>query len=94
MSIVRVKGKAQITLPARIRRVLDIQEGDYLQAEVKGNKIVLTPQAVTDREPVTLSAEGERIVDEALEEVRRGMVEKYDTIEELIEALHHETPED
>lgn len=37
MLLVQVREKAQITLPSKIRKALDIKEGGYL--EVEGSKI-------------------------------------------------------
>ena len=92
MELVKVKTKAQITLPLRARQALGIEEGDYLQVTVDGNRIVLTPQMlVTKLPPVTLSEQGERMLEEALEDVRKGRVKEHDSVDSLIEELHHET---
>jgi len=39
---IKVTSKGQITLPKQVRDALMIREGDYLQAAVEENKIVLT----------------------------------------------------
>ena len=44
MPLVQVREKAQITLPNKVRKALGIKQGDYLEAEVEGNKIVLIPK--------------------------------------------------
>jgi AbrB family looped-hinge helix DNA binding protein len=91
MPIVRVKTKAQITIPLKVREMLGIQEGDYLRVEVEGNRIVLTPQTlVTKFPPVTLSEQGERMLEEALEDVRQGRIKEHESVESLIAELHHE----
>lgn len=95
MPLVKVKEKAQVTLPVTVRRALGIREGDYLKAIVEGNKIVLIPQTVITRLPaVTLSEEGDRILQEALAEVKAGKVKEHETVESLIEELHHEAHQD
>jgi len=38
----RVSTKGQVVLPAKIRRRLGIQPGDELDAEVKGDQLILT----------------------------------------------------
>lgn len=82
---------AQITLPLKVRRALGIEEGDYLQVEVQGNKIVLVPQALVTKLPrVTLSEEGQRMLEEALEDIRAGRIKEHDSVEALIAELHHE----
>jgi|LSQX01.1.fsa_nt_gb AbrB family looped-hinge helix DNA binding protein len=91
MSLVKVRTKAQITLPLKVRQALGIEEGDYLQVRVQGNTIVLVPQTlVTKLPPVSLSKEGEGMLEEALEDVRKGRVEEHDSVDSLIEELHHE----
>ncbi len=49
MSLVKVIRHGQITLPAGFRKELAIHEGDYLQAEIQKDCIVLRPQVVLDR---------------------------------------------
>jgi AbrB family looped-hinge helix DNA binding protein len=91
MSLVRVKTKAQITLPLGIRQALGIEEGDYLQVAVQGNKVVLTPQALLAKlPPVTLSSEGEAMLQEALADVREGRVRAHNSVDDLIDDLHDE----
>jgi len=54
MPLVQVREKAQITIPSKIRKALDIKEGDYLEVEVEDNKIVFVPKVLIDKaEPVT-----------------------------------------
>jgi AbrB family looped-hinge helix DNA binding protein len=103
MSLVRIKDKAQITLPVEVRRRLGVGTGDYVKIEMRGGEAVITPQSVLDRLPTfELSEEGERMLEEALDDVRAGRVKSYDSVEALIEDLHrgvweegdHESEED
>jgi len=89
MPLVQVREKAQITIPSKIRKALGIKEGDYLEVEAEGNKIVLIPKILIDKaEAVTLSGEGEKMLKEALEDVEKGKVKKFKNAEELIDDLH------
>jgi AbrB family looped-hinge helix DNA binding protein len=89
MSLIQVREKAQITIPSKIRKALDIKEGDYLEAEVEDNKIVFIPKVLIDKtEPVTLSKKGEEMLKEALGDVKKGRVKKFKNVEELIDDLH------
>lgn len=91
MPLVKVKDKAQITLPVKVRQALGIEQGDYLRVAVEGNKIVLTPQAlVTKLLPVSLSQQGEKMLQEAFVDIREGRTKEHDTVDSLIEELHHE----
>ena len=49
MALVKVRRAAQITLPAEVRAVLKVKEGDYLEAEVREGVLMLKPVAVVDR---------------------------------------------
>jgi AbrB family looped-hinge helix DNA binding protein len=49
MALMRVRRLAQLTLPAEVRRVLNVQEGDYLEAEVVAGGVLLKPVAVVQR---------------------------------------------
>ena len=89
MPLVQVREKAQITIPSKIRKALSIKEGDYLEAEVEDNKIVLIPKILVDKaSSVTLSEKGEEMLKEALEDVKKGRVKKFKNVEELIDNLH------
>lgn len=50
MAIIKVRERAQITLPAEIRRALKVERGDYLEAEVVEGGLMLEPVALVDRE--------------------------------------------
>jgi len=41
---------AQLTLPAEVRRALNVQEGDYLEAHIVKDGVLLKPVAVVERE--------------------------------------------
>lgn len=49
MSIVTVKPKFQVTIPAKLRRGIDLQEGDILEATLVDNGILFKPKEVVDR---------------------------------------------
>jgi AbrB family looped-hinge helix DNA binding protein len=74
-SLVRVKEKAQVTLPGKIRRKLGIGCGDYLEVEIVKNKMVFTPKILIDKEEVTLSKEGKKKIEEALKDIKENRVE-------------------
>jgi AbrB family looped-hinge helix DNA binding protein len=49
MALVRVKDRAQITLPPEIRKALGVGVGDYLETEVVEGGVLLKPVAVVER---------------------------------------------
>ncbi len=87
MPLVQVREKAQITLPSKIRKALGIKEGDYLEAEVEDNKIVLIPKILVDKaEAVTLSKKSEEMLKEALEDVKKCKVKKFKIVQERMKS--------
>ena len=49
MPLVTVKPKFQVTIPARLRRDINLHEGDVMEATVVGDGIHLRPMDVVDR---------------------------------------------
>jgi AbrB family looped-hinge helix DNA binding protein len=49
MTLMRVRRAAQLTLPAEVRQALNIQEGDYLEAQIVEGGVLLKPISVVER---------------------------------------------
>ena len=47
-NLVRVKEKFQVTIPVSLRSQLSVREGDYLEATVMDDCIVLRPKQMAD----------------------------------------------
>jgi len=50
MPIVRALRYGQVSLPEEFRKALNIKEGDLLEAELEGEKIVLTPKMLFNKD--------------------------------------------
>lgn len=50
MTLMRVRRAAQLTLPADIRQALNVKEGDYLEASITSEGVLLKPVSVVQRE--------------------------------------------
>ncbi len=50
MPFVTVKPKFQVTIPAKLRRGIDLREGDIMEATLVGNGILFRPKEVVDRD--------------------------------------------
>ena len=50
MPFVTVKPKFQVTIPAKLRRGIDLREGDIMEATLVGDGILFTPKEVVDRD--------------------------------------------
>ena len=63
MALVRMLRGGQVTLPAEVRKALNVTEGDYLDLEVTDGAVTLKPVTVVDR------AEADRQLDAILSRV-------------------------
>ena len=78
MSLVSVKNKFQIVIPAKVRKQAGIKVGDLLEAKVERGKLTFVPKAIVDRG-----------IAESLEDYKKGRVYgPFDTAEEMIASLH------
>ena len=50
MPLVTVKSKFQVTIPARLRKGIDLREGDIMEATLMGDGILFRPKQVVDRD--------------------------------------------
>ena len=50
MALLKLKRHAQITIPAELRKQFNLEEGDYLEAEVTDSGILLKPVSIIERE--------------------------------------------
>lgn len=49
MSLVTVKPRFQVTIPVKLRRGINLREGDIMEATVVGDGILFRPMDVVDR---------------------------------------------
>ena len=50
MPLVTVKPKFQVTIPAKLRRGINLHEGDIMEATIVGQGILFRPMDVVDRD--------------------------------------------
>ena len=72
-TLIRIKEKAQITLPSKMRKQLGIDCGDILEIKIENRKIILIPKIMVDRE-ITLSEKGNKKIEEALVDIKEGKI--------------------
>ena len=88
MSLIQVREKAQITIPSKIRKELGIKKGDYLEIAKEDDRIVIIPKILIEKVSVNLSAKGEEMLKEAIDDVKKGKVKIHDNVTHLINDLH------
>jgi len=88
MSLIQVREKAQITIPSKIRKELGIKKGDYLEIVKEDDRIVIIPKILIEKASVNLSAKGEEMLNEAIDDIKKGKVKIHDNVTRLINDLH------
>jgi len=87
--LIQVRRKAQLTLPLSVRRKLGIEEGDFMDVEVRDNEIVLKLKKLVDKDQAWFWTkrwqEGERDVDE---DYKAGRFYEFKDADSAIAALH------
>ena len=73
--LLSLKKRHTLTIPKSIREKLDVKEGEYIEAEIKGHSLVLTPVKVIRKDQEYFWTrewqEGER---EADEDIKAGRI--------------------
>jgi AbrB family looped-hinge helix DNA binding protein len=72
-TLVRLRRSSQITLPLDIREAAKIHDGDYLEASVTEDGILLRPVTVRARHP---SRSDEALIQSVVNEVRRDYAQE------------------
>jgi len=89
--LLTVRKNAQITLPAGIRRKAHVEEGDILEAEVRGDEIILKPKKLIDKSQAWYwTKEWQEAERQADEDIAAGRVKEFDSAEELIKDLNQD----
>ena len=77
MSAVRVGVSRQVAIPKKLHDQLGLTAGDYLEIEIQGGKLILTPKQLVDKR-----------LEEAEEDVRHGRVlGPFSTAKQAMKAL-------
>ena len=86
--LIQVRKKAQVTLPNSVREALNIEEGDFLDVQVRDGELVLRVKKLVDKEQAWFWTrrwqEGER---EAEADIQAGRVHKFGNAKEAINFL-------
>jgi AbrB family looped-hinge helix DNA binding protein len=84
MPVSKLGQRRQVVIPKDICEELGLEEGDYVEVERQGNKLVLTPKRLVEKHP-----EIDRRLAEAEEDIREGHVSgPFATVDQLKRHLH------
>ena len=87
--LTKVTRHGQVTLPAAIRRLLHIEEGDYVEMRVAEDSVVLTPKKLIDKSQAYYwTPEWQAAEQEADEDIAAGRIHQIDNVEDAIAHLH------
>ena len=90
--LTKVTRNGQITLPASVRRMTNIEEGDYIAVSVEGDTILLTPKWLIDKNQAYFwTEEWQRGENAATEDIRDGRTSEFTEVEDLIASLEAES---
>jgi AbrB family looped-hinge helix DNA binding protein len=88
MTLTRVRGKGQITLPDGVRRAARLSEGDYLDIRVEQGAIVMRPKKLIDADQAWFwTDEWQRGEREASNDIAAGRTRGSTTAGDFIESL-------
>lgn len=73
-ALVKVMQRRQVVIPKELFDMLNLNEGDYLEAQLNDGRIIYTPKQVIDRDNWYWSKEGQAAIAESLEDVAMGRV--------------------
>ncbi len=89
--LTKVTRNGQITLPASVRRMTNLEQGDYIAVSVEGDTILLTPKRLIDKSQAYFwTEEWQRGEIEATEDIRAGRTSEFADVEDLIASLEGE----
>ena len=77
MSLIKVTRNGQVTLPAELRKALQVKEDDYMAAETRDSGVFLKPISVIDQ------VEADRRLVEILSRVKYTGPEPVPSVDEL-----------
>jgi AbrB family looped-hinge helix DNA binding protein len=86
---VQVRKKAQVTLPQSVRQELGIEEGDFLDIQVRNGEIVLKAKKLVDKEQSWFWTNRWQQGEKAAEaDIRAGLVHNFPDAKKAVGFIH------
>jgi AbrB family looped-hinge helix DNA binding protein len=77
-TIVKIGVSRQVAIPKKLHDQLGLSPGDYMQIELEGDRLILTPKALIEKR-----------LAEGLEDIRQGRVHgPFKSVPALLRSLH------
>ena len=81
MPAVKIGISRQVVIPKKIYDKLGLTPGDYLEADLQGDRLILTPKALIEKR-----------LAEAIGDIKEGrLYGPFSSTDEMIRSLHHPT---
>jgi bifunctional DNA-binding transcriptional regulator/antitoxin component of YhaV-PrlF toxin-antitoxin module len=85
---VRLGAKNQVTIPHRISRALKLRRGDHMLMRLVGGRVEMIPASLIPKDQLWFwTPEWQKKEREADEDIARGRVKEFESVEELIKDL-------
>ncbi len=85
---VRVGAKHQVTIPRRISSALKLKKGDHMLVRLVGKRVELVPASIVPKDQLWFwTPEWQAKEREADEDIARGKIKEFDSVDELIKEL-------
>jgi bifunctional DNA-binding transcriptional regulator/antitoxin component of YhaV-PrlF toxin-antitoxin module len=85
---VRLGAKNQVTIPHRISKALRLRKGDHMLMRLVGGRVEMIPASLIPRDQLWFwTPEWQKKEREADDDIARGRVKEFESVEELIKDL-------
>jgi AbrB family looped-hinge helix DNA binding protein len=82
--LIKLRNRAQITLPKEIVKALGLKSGDDLEIRIEKGRVIITPVAVIPKDELwAWKTEIRTAIEEGREEAREGKLKVYNTVHEM-----------
>jgi AbrB family looped-hinge helix DNA binding protein len=80
----RIARNGHLTIPSKIRKILNIEDGDMVRFTVEDNKIVIAPGAIVDKDQAYFFNERcQKEIRESEKEFKEGKYSSFTSIKDL-----------
>ncbi|MBS3983781.1 MAG: AbrB/MazE/SpoVT family DNA-binding domain-containing protein [Dethiobacter sp.] len=90
-TLIKLRNRAQITLPKEVVKTLGLKNGDDLEIEIKRGRVIITPIAVIPKDELwAWKPEIRAAIEEGRKEVREGKLKTYVSVDEMWDEIDAE----
>ena len=87
-AIGRIARNGHLTIPSKIRKILNIEDGDIVRFSVEDNKIVIAPGVIVDKDQAYFFSEKcQREIKESEKEFKDGKYSSFASVKDLKKAV-------